>query len=64
MHRARLGEHAHHAVCSKCPTSLVRRLYFARPCVFFFRTTRSNVVVNLTFYGEASFRIVLSEVVC
>lgn len=64
MRRARLGEHAHHAVSNKCPMSLVRHMYFARICVFFFRTTRSNVVVNLTFYGEASFRIVLSGVVC
>lgn len=29
-------------------------MYFARFCVFLFRTTRSNVVVNLTFYGEAN----------
>lgn len=54
MRRPRLGEHAHHAVSNKCPTSLVRLTYFARICVFFFRTTRSNVVVNLTFYGVAN----------
>ena len=30
----------------QCPLRLVRRMYFARFCVFFFRTIRSNVVVN------------------